>query len=252
MNKQLYQIEFPEADASLEQDEEWFYLQTDGGQRRIRFHDYDQIYDIPGLYEQLFHGRLKCQSPEVLTSMLAETLIKHQARPYELRILDFGAGNGLVGKALKERLNPELLVGVDILPEAKAAQMRERPEVYHDYQVCNLASPSMELERLLQDYKFNALVTVAALGFDDIPPEALINAFNLVSDGGWFAFNIRDKFLQTDDNSGYREAISWLSDEAFEVYHQHRYVHRYDMLGKPLHYIAFVGRKNSNIKVQRL
>ena len=60
------------------------------------FHDYDAIYDRPGLYEQLFYERLRCSSPEVVTTRLARAL-KHEGETLEThRVLDLGAGNGIV------------------------------------------------------------------------------------------------------------------------------------------------------------
>ena len=44
-------------------------------------------------------------------------------------------------------------------------------------------------------------MTVAALGYGDIPPQAFAEAFNLISDHGWVAFNIKDRFLQ-EEKSG--------------------------------------------------
>lgn len=47
-----YRIKFPKTGVDkLNQDEACFYLQGSGGQRKIRFHDYDEIYQVQGLYE---------------------------------------------------------------------------------------------------------------------------------------------------------------------------------------------------------
>ena len=50
---------------SISQDEEWLEVRTRGHLKRIRFHDYGELYKIPGLYEKLFYERLKCCSPSV-------------------------------------------------------------------------------------------------------------------------------------------------------------------------------------------
>ena len=56
-----YRIQFPKTGVDkLNQDEAYFYLQGSGGQWEIRFHDYDEIYQVQGLYEQLFYDCLKC------------------------------------------------------------------------------------------------------------------------------------------------------------------------------------------------
>src|SRR4051794_25269396 len=87
------QVEFP-GDESLEQDHEWCRVTVDGRARDIRFHDYDEIYKVPGLYEFLFYERLRCCSPEVVCDLLEEEL---ESDPADLRVLDLGAGNGMVG-----------------------------------------------------------------------------------------------------------------------------------------------------------
>ena len=60
------------------------------------------------------------------------------------------------------------------------------------------------LEQELDSLNLNALVTVAALGFDHIAPTAFINAFNRIEKDGYVAFTIRDKFLTHRDETGYR------------------------------------------------
>ena len=40
--------------AVLDQDEEWCEIVMNGERQRIRLHDYAAIYNVPGLYEQLF------------------------------------------------------------------------------------------------------------------------------------------------------------------------------------------------------
>lgn len=73
-----YQFQFPDIESpSIAQDAELvgvtFPADTEEGTpqpTRIRFHDYEVIYSHPGLYESLFHGRLECQSPQKLVSLL--------------------------------------------------------------------------------------------------------------------------------------------------------------------------------------
>jgi len=52
---QRYRIEFPSSSSvKLGQDEVFFRLIENGKARRLRFHDYAEIYKRPGLYEQIF------------------------------------------------------------------------------------------------------------------------------------------------------------------------------------------------------
>ncbi|MBW2362941.1 MAG: methyltransferase, partial [Deltaproteobacteria bacterium] len=59
-----HRIQFPPADVrELCQDEVYFYLLEGDSKEKIRLHDYERIFDVPGLYEQVVYERLKCQSP---------------------------------------------------------------------------------------------------------------------------------------------------------------------------------------------
>ena len=52
----LLVVRFPRVDGAVpDQNEEWCDVIVDGELRRIRFHDYGEIYDIPGLYEVIFY-----------------------------------------------------------------------------------------------------------------------------------------------------------------------------------------------------
>jgi hypothetical protein len=235
-----HHIRFPDARAELSQDEEWCEVLEDGRWRRIRFHDYGAIYDIPGLYEHLFYERLRCQSPGVVSGLLGECVERDGAEPATMKVLDLGAGNGMVGEALSERGFGDV-VGVDISPEAGEAVERDRPGVYADYFVCDLLDPPEELE----DAEFAAMTSVAALGFGDVPPEVFSAAFELVEDGGWVGFTIKEDFLDDEDRSGFAELIGeMLASDAIEEKGRRRYRHRLDVKGDALHYVAIAGVKH--------
>jgi predicted TPR repeat methyltransferase len=246
---QRYHISFPATDPhQLDQDEAYFSLtDADGNTSRVRFHDYDELYSFPGLYEQLFYDRLKCKSPEKVVQILKHAL---QSEPWlfnELRILDLGAGNGIVGQELQKQ-GVARIVGTDILPAAREAAMRDRPGVYDEYYDLDLTKPTKAQRELLQTWNFNCLVTVAALGFGDIPVRAFWEAFNLVEDGGWIAFNIKETFLDSDDTSGFSQFIKQLIlTSHLDLYHLERYRHRLSIDGKPLYYFGIAARKNSPI-----
>ena len=58
MNKR-HRVQFPKNELSdSDQDESYFYLHGTSKKRKIKFHDYDEIYQVPGLYEQIFYDRL--------------------------------------------------------------------------------------------------------------------------------------------------------------------------------------------------
>src|SRR3954470_10803921 len=89
-----------EASRSADQDEEGFEVEHDGETRRLRFHDYADIYSIPGLYERLIYEELRCESPRVIARLLAGELERRGIDAASLRALDLGAGNGIVAEEL--------------------------------------------------------------------------------------------------------------------------------------------------------
>ncbi len=95
-------IALPEPNLEFSQDEEWCLVRLDDGWQEIRFHDYSELFDVPRLYEYLFYDVLKCQSPDVIRELLASQLRDDGRDTEGLRVLDLGAGNGMVGEALAE------------------------------------------------------------------------------------------------------------------------------------------------------
>lgn len=251
MKGQPCRIVFPRVSDALDQDEEWIFVERGGRMQKIRLHNYGDIYRIPGLYEELFYKKLGCDSPNVVCGLLDRAMKRHGG-PDSLRVLDFGAGNGMVAEKLSELRHCEFLVGIDILKEAKEAAERDRPGLYDHYWVMDLARPDEFSRKRLQSYRFNMLVTVAALGFNDIPTRAFLNAFNLVPKGSWIAFNIRDKFLREDDRSGYRNALDRLQDSCFQILEQTDYCHRRSITGRKLCYRAIVGQKTAEADIEDL
>jgi SAM-dependent methyltransferase len=249
MKPQRHRIQFPQFGAhNLAQDEAYFYvLGMDGDKTRIRFHDYDEIYRIPGLYEQVFYDRLKCSSPEKVTEILKAAVDQARENFTGLRVLDLGAGNGLMGEALKD-YGVSRMVGVDIIPEAQAAVERDRPHLYDAYYIADFCNLSADEKEEFRSWSLDCLTTVAALGFGDIPPKAFMEAFNLIRPEGWVAFNIKETFLRESDSTGFSRMIrDLIFSEYLEIYHLERYRHRLSMEGEPLYYFAIAGRKKADI-----
>jgi predicted TPR repeat methyltransferase len=238
-----FDLAFPQANAGADQDAECCEVTLDGETKRIRFHDYDEIYKVPGLYEHLFYEVLDCQSPKVVCDLLAEQLADGGHPPEKLQVLDLGAGNGMVGERLKEN-GSGTIVGVDILPEAAEAAERDRPGVYTEYVVGDLTDPSPEVREALGRYRFGVMTTVAALGFGDVPPEAFQYAYDLLVPGGWLAFCIKEDFLEDAEPSGFNQLIRDLMDSGeLETFAERRYQHRLSAQGEPLHYVALIAQK---------
>ena len=242
INTGPFPIRFPKAEA-LTQDKEWCEVKIENQWKKIRFHDYSEVYAIPGLYETIFYRTLRCNSPSRITSLLNEALIEHNFLAQNLRVLDFGAGNGMAGEALQS-LGTRSIIGLDILPQARDATLRDRPWVYNNYFVKDFTSLSNEDFQLFKDYKFNALTTVAALGFGDIPVKAFYTAFNLIEDQGWVAFNIKEDFLKVSNHSGFSGLINFMiQKEIMQIEVYKRYQHRLNVMGQPLYYIVIVAKK---------
>jgi len=246
-----FNLTTPELDR-IEQGKEYFILDHDGEKKKIRFHDYDRIYEIPGLYEHLFYERYRCNSPEVVCSLLKDHLDEQDPQPPSLKVLDIGAGNGMVGEQLVD-MGAEEVVGVDIIEEAAQALERDRPGIYKDYFVADLTDLPSTVERSLAEDDFNCMTVVAALGFDDIPPAAFAQGFNFVSSPGWVAFNIKEDFVCEADTSGFCRLIELIDAEGvLEICARRRYRHRFCQDGTPLYYYAVIGKKRQDIPLEML
>jgi hypothetical protein len=237
----------PQAGNGLDQDEEWVEVELDGERRRIRLHDYGAIYDVPGLYEQVFYERLNCNSPDVVCGLLRAEFERDGVDPTALTALDFGAGNGMVGELLAE-MGIASLVGIDLLPEARMAAHRDRPDLYEAYHVLDLSELRRSDRARLDNHDFDLMVCVAALGFGDVPPIAFAEAFNLVAAPGWIAFNIRERFVEDEDSSGFGAFIGRMFDEGvLEERARVSYTHRVSVAGEPLTYLAIVACKQRDV-----
>ena len=243
-----HRIQFPSTNVrELSQDEVYFYLWDGEVKEKIRLHDYDRIYKVPGLYEQVIYERLKCQSPSTVTDVLRYSVSQSHQQLNELRVLDLGAGNGMVGEELK-KYGVSRLVGVDIIPEAREAAERDRPGIYDAFYVLDLSRLSDDERDELASWSLDCLISVAALGFGDIPARAFLEAFNLIGKDGWVAFNVKETFFDRSDESGFSQLIRELIfSEYLDLYHLQRYRHRLSVEGQPLYYFALGGKKNADV-----
>ncbi len=247
-----HRIQFPRKDVTdLGQDEAFFYLQQGDNKQKIRFHDYAAIYDVPGLYEQVFYDRLQCNSPSKVADILTKAVRQSELNSSELRVLDLGAGNGMMGEELTKQ-GISRLVGVDIIEQAYNATIRDRPGLYDAYYVEDFAALPVEKLEEIASWQCNCMVSVAALGFGDIPTSAFVNALNCIENGGWVAFNIKESFFDKRDKTGFSKLIRKLIySEYFDVHHIERYRHRLSIEGEPLYYFAIVGRKHSDVPLNK-
>src|SRR3989304_7489048 len=168
MKRRLYNIRFPVSEPhQLQQDEAFFYLKENNQELTFRVHEYGEIYKRPGLYEQLFYQRLKCQSPKKVCSVLGKVLADNHAELSELRVLDLGAGNGMVG----EILQTARVIGINISHEAYSACERDRPGIYDAYYVAEVWNGEAMTLQQLNDGQIDCMTCVAALGLGGIATE---------------------------------------------------------------------------------
>ena len=238
-------LRLPDADADVPQNLEWCELLERDRWQKLRFHDYDQIYTRPGLYEHLFYGLLECRSPRRVIGLLEA--VRRDRNAGSVSAVDLGAGNGIVGEELR-RAGASMVVGIDILPEARDAAARDRPGVYDDYLVDDFTQPRPASIRSLESARPDVLACVAALGFGDIPPLAFYNAASAIKIGGHLAFNIKEEFLDESYTHGFSELIRrLLKERVMRLEAWVRYRHRLSVSGRSLFYTAIVATKLQEI-----
>ena len=239
------EVAFPPANDSLDQDEEWVVTNSAGRWRKVRLHDYHEVFAVPGLYEKWVYDVLGCHSPQVVCRLLREAVAEAGQEMADLRVLDFGAGNGYVAGLLRG-MGAEAFLGADLHREAADAAERDRPGLYDDYVVGDITDLDPERAGAIESFGPNCLTCVAALGFGDVPPKAFAAAVERVEQGGWLAFTIRDRFLEARDKSGFAGLIGRMLDSGrLELARRERFVHRVASDGEELVYEALVGRKRA-------
>ncbi|MCC5821857.1 MAG: class I SAM-dependent methyltransferase [Phycisphaerales bacterium] len=237
------EIAIPVTRDHFDQDEEWVVVHHENEWRKVRLHDYAEVYSIPGLYDRWVYDIFRCRSPQKVGGLLDQALKRESIDPASIRVLDLGAGNGYVAKVLSE-YGIRSFTGVDIHQEAAAAAERDRPGLYQNYIVGDMTNLHERGRKVLDLVRPNCLTCVAALGFGDIPPEVFAAAFNSIEPDGWAAFTIKTDFLDPKDRSGFSVLIRRMIDQGvLEVAERESYVHRVATDGEELVYTALIGRK---------
>jgi hypothetical protein len=206
----------------------------DGRRERLRLHDYGRLYSLPGLYEQIVRDRLGCRSPEQIASMLADAVDEIGWDRARVRVIDVAAGNGMSGEALVRRgLRPVL--GTDIVPAARDAAMRDRPDVYDVYETLDLLALTPQQTRTITALNANALSCVAPVGngSQQLPPLVLTAVIELLEADALIAY-------LHDPTQGVPDPITpELFDEQLgdgvrtRELERRRYVHRQTVGGRP-------------------
>jgi SAM-dependent methyltransferase len=211
------------------------------GEEIVHLHDYDRIYAIPGLYERIVQGLLCCTSPQVVADALARTLQGHGLDPVGVRLLDLGAGTGLVAQLVGEHGITDV-IGLDPLESARRACARDRPGLYRDYLVADLAHPSESLVSRLAALRPNALTAAGAFGGTHATANVLRVALGLLPSGAPVVFTIDRKWTSADGPGGFRTPLAELiSSGALVLVERSRFQHRLSTSGEPIVYEVFAG-----------
>lgn len=225
--------------------EEWVEFGPPAARHRVAFHDYAAIYAVPGLYERLFYETLGMRSTAEVVRLYGEVLEAEARDPGAERVVDFGAGNGLGGQALRD-LGIGSLCGVDLEPMARAAAQRDRPAVYDRYLVGDVGAWTTAQLAELSEGQPTAVLALSAVGIGHVPPHVLARVLSILGAGGIYGFAVTPTLLpgSTDaagQASGYPEFLDSLLRDT-DVLHRSSYVHRRRPDGTDDLAVAHVGR----------
>jgi hypothetical protein len=223
---------------------EYVALRESGqGEDLVHLHDYERLYGVPGLYEHIVQHLLGCRSPQVAVDGLAAALAQLEVDPASVVLLDVGAGTGLVGE-LASGIGVPTIIGFDALPAARAACLRDRPGVYRDYLLGDLAAGEPRLLADIRRHRPTALVSAGAMGGTHAPPPALANALALLPEDAPVVFTIDERWMQTDAPGGYRTGVKRLLESGeLRLLRRSRFQHRVTTTGEPIHYELIVGAR---------
>ena len=252
MQKVDFDIQLPESEPLTEElrlrnlpiHEEYFWFSQNGTRRKLRLHDYAEVYRIHYLYESLME-RLHCQSHTVLPSLLVERVIQAGGKVEDMVVLDIGAGTGMVGKTLTD-LRVKSITGIDILPEAAEAAEQQNPGVYENYYVEDLTDLSETTKQKLHFRGLNCLVCCSALTPEHVPAKAFSAALQAITPNGWIAFNVPKYIWDNKGTGGLVQLHPWVAEtDILDIVVTHVYQHRIYTDGRSLEYVAIIGRKRN-------
>lgn len=245
-----FQIRLPDNIENLPINEEYVFITENGRERRLKLHDYAEVYRIPGLYNYLALEKLAYRSPQVMATLLIENLKNSGESVEELKLLELGAGSGLFGQAVA-KLGATSIIGIDIVPEAAEATRRDAPGVYENYFVEDLTQLSKSTRDLLNEKKLNGFICCSALSEGHIPVKAFATGMNLIKDRGWVLFNVAKTSYECQENcpefvNFYRQAVE---KDYLKIHNTQPYLHRRFLNGQPLEYVAILAKKQTDIPV---
>jgi hypothetical protein len=239
-----YVVELERHPGAAQHEETFIVRRPDGSEQRIRLHDYDLVYPIPGLYEEVVQRQLECASPRKIVESLVAATADAGLAPSAIRVLDLGAGNGVIGEQLRDA-GIATPVASDALVEARDAAARDRPGLYAEYLVDDGGPEAYDaLTAAIAQHELNALTCAAALGPDHIPLERLVGLWSAFPAGSFVALTASSALI-ADEWGGAAGVLERLSgiDATTELVHSERFRHRLLMDGGSVDYDVIVGRK---------
>ncbi len=236
-----YEVELDRSDGRGQDEESLVVTFGDGRREEMRLHEYDRVYAIPGLYEEVVQRRLECLSPDKLADAIVGAAQLDGVAAADLRVFDLAAGNGVTGEQLAARGVREL-VGSDNAPVAREASLRDRPGLYSEYVVGDI-DDTPQLRELVRSHELNALVCAGALGLGHITAGSFDRLWAEFPAGSWFTASVHEELAEPggSDFGDYLQQLD-AGDEA-QVVMRERFRHRLLMNGDAVHYVAVVVRR---------
>ena len=212
----------------------------DGRVEEVALHDYARVYSLPGVYEQIVSEDLGCRSPARLAQLLGSALDDLGRDRASTRVIDVAAGNGVSGEALRAAgMGGRGLIGTDILPEARVAALRDRPDVYSEYLTLDLTALTDAQSEHLRGRHAGALCCVAPVGAGGVPPQAIAAVSALLGDDALLVAMYDPRAAAPDPLT---DAFWSAHGIAGERLHHERYLHRFLVTGAPYELEANVWR----------
>jgi trans-aconitate methyltransferase len=231
-------VELDAAPGRSQEEESFVLVRGDGGSERIRLHDYARVYAVPGLYEEVVQNRLGCASPQVLAGTLAAAVAEAGVSTAGLRVLDVGAGNGVVGEELHAR-GAQVVAGLDGVVAARDAARRDRPELYEVYAVAGV--DEVTPEQLVAEHELNTLTAAGALGVGHVEVADVARWWAAFPPGSWFAATAPPDVVDPAGSDLLGALAS--ADPATKTVRQENFAHRRRMSGTTITYTVVVARK---------
>lgn len=215
----------------------------DGQWKSFRVSDHRAMFVHPGLYEQLVIDQLQCTTPQRAIGTFGEVLFDWCGSPSDLRVLEIGAGNGLVAAELRH-LGASAIFGIDHRPEASEAARRDRPWAYDIYLLGRLSMRKSQLRRHVEAFAPNCLVMLAGDNEESLDATAFAAAWNLLAEQSWVVFSMTEAASPAGRQAKFQQLIRRMTElGCIQMECYRRYVHRVTMGGVPLCHVLFVARK---------